>query len=66
MITAREKTMKPVQQKQNPMPEGVLRRRIEIANRLIRKFEFSERPEKKQLLASLRKDIRRTEQAISH
>ena len=66
MITAREKTMKPVQKKQNSMPEGVLRRRIEIANRLIRKFELRDGPGKKQLLASLREDIRRTEQAMSH
>ena len=66
MTTAREKTMKPVQKKQNSMPEDVLRRRIEIANKLIRKFELTDGPGKKQLLVSLREDIRRTEQAIPH
>ena len=53
--------MKPVQQKQNEMPEDELRRRIEIANKLIRKFASSHEPGRKQLLALLREDICKTE-----
>ena len=58
--------MKTVQQTQNEMPEGILRRRIEIANRLIRKFELGDEPGKAQLLASLQEDVRRTKRALSH
>lgn len=58
--------MKPFQQRKNEMPEDVLRRRIEIANKLIRKFASSDEPGKEQLLAALREDIRKTEEALSH